>query len=135
MSIRANSTFKFLLQGDGVNETIVRQPLSTNPDYTLVTGGAVSMYSPATRSKLLLQPGWSQLLDPAAYVQAPMARNYYALTWPAGSTTPWAIAGATTDAAVGMNPGMPMALGLAGAVPIYIYIPGATAVPAMAWSW
>lgn len=136
MAIRANCTFKFAIVGDGRNETLVRQPLASNADFTVMTGGAVSLNSPAMFTKVVLQPGWNQLIDPAAYITTPMARNYFALIPPTGSTFAKVLAGATTDVGVSMATNVPLVLGLpAGAVNLYVYNAGATAETCGSWNW
>lgn len=136
MSKRANVVFRFEIRGNGRDEVLVRQPLATNSDATVVTGGAVSLQSPGSMTQVSLAVGWNQLVDPAAYLPAPMARNYMALIPPPTSTTPKVLAGATTDAGVSLVPGMPLVLRLPpGAVTMYVLNAGATLEVCDYWVW
>jgi hypothetical protein len=132
MALQAKITFKFLIQGNGRNETIVQQPLAPNPNYALATQGAASYNSPALFAQLVIDPGWNQIVDPATYLTPPMARSYFAMlygsttgqSYPPGTLT---LAGATTDDGIGIAVGQPMFLALpAGVVGLYLYNPGAT---------
>lgn len=143
MSKRANCTFKFCIQGNGRNETLVRQPLATNPDFSVVTGGAVSLNSPAMMTQVCLEPGWNQLIDPAAYLQSPMARSYYGLFAAAGASgaepalpPSLTLAGSTMDVGVGLIPGAPLVLALPpGPVSLYVYNWGASPLVCDQWNW
>lgn len=139
MALQAKIVFRFLIQGNGRNETIVQQPLSPNPDYALATQGAVSYHSPALFAQLVIDPGWNQIVDPATYLTPPMSRNYFAMlygsttgqSYPPGTLT---LAGATTDDGIGIATGQPMVLALpAGVVPLYLYNPGATSFIVDTW--
>jgi hypothetical protein len=120
--------FRFVIQGDGVNITLSRQPLTSNADFSQVTSGAVNINSPAIVSKMTLQPGWNQILDPANYLTAPMVRNYLDFFPPATSVIAKTLAGSTTDTGVALAPNVPMRLALpAGGVTMYMFLAGATA--------
>lgn len=141
MSKSARVVFRFTIQGNGRDQVVNEQPLSPNPDFSKSTDGAVSYNSPALFGQYILDPGWTQLLDPAGYIASPMVRNYFAF-FPAlggsGQSLPPVItlAGATTDVGVGLNPNTICALALpAGAVGIYVQNPGSTSYLVDTWQW
>jgi hypothetical protein len=134
--LHGSCVFKFVIQGNGRNETIVKQPLSTSADFSVIAGGAVSLQSPGMMSRLTLQQGWNQIVDPAAYIASPMARSYFALVPPVGSTNKKVVAGSTLDVGVSVNPALATVLALPpGPVGLYVYSDGATGEVCDAWWW
>ncbi len=147
MATQAKVIFRFRIEGDGRNETLQSQPLSPNADFTISTGGAVSYASPALLGQLTLQPGWNQVVDPAAYLLSPTVRNYVALICPGyvqgatmanGQTLPpsLTLAGATTDGGIGLIPGAPIFLGLPqGPSAVFLYNWGQYSVTLNTWQF
>ena len=147
MAKHAKIIFKFCIQGDGRNETLTKQPLTPNSDFSISTEGSVSLNSPSLLGQVTLQPGWNQIVDPAYYLLAPVTRNYVALivpgmapgqTMPGGQTLPPSVtmAGATTDVGVGIIPGAPVFLGLpSGPASIYMYNWGNYAFTYSTWQF
>jgi hypothetical protein len=136
MARMVNVRFRIRIIGNGRDETIFRQPMQANADFTQVTSGAVTLNSCATFTQTMLQPGWNQLVDEQAYLTAPTTRSYFTLQPPVGSTFPKVLAGATTDVGVSLVPNGKLRLALPrGPVSIYIYQGGPTAEPCDRWDF
>ena len=135
MAKYATIRFRFEIVGNGRNEVLSRQPLSTNSDLTIAAPGVVSFNSPGMLTQVVLAVGWNQLIDPASYLAPPMKRNYFALIPPPTSTTAKVLAGSTADLGVSLVPNMPLVLALpTGAVSMYVYNAGSTAEVCDSWT-
>jgi hypothetical protein len=142
MAKRAKCIFRFTIQGNGRNETLTKQPLGPNADFSQSTDGNVSLNSPALLGQFTFQPGWNQVIDPATYLLSPMQRNFLLMWLPGftlnGQTIPpsMTLAGSTLDGGVGITPAAPIVLGLpAGVGPVYIYNSGSYPITYDTWTW